>query len=138
MAKTLPSMTKRLKRAKRLLHLQNKLLFTERVELEAIRRSLEQAREEENTVIESMNRGAESGVPTRWLIRRAASTAVKIKTYENLLEQQTEKALNQARRKHLVQKRLDLENESFSRNEEKVALQATIDAYLNASLKQDK
>jgi len=53
------------------------------------------------------------------------------------VEMQVEKTLDHARREQLVKKRVDSETEIFARNEEKIALQTTIDAYLSSRLKQE-
>jgi len=126
-------MKNRIRRAKRLLRVQSKLLLTERLELESVRGELAQAREEEQKAIALLNEEAPSEVPPRFLVRRAASSAVKIKNWEGLLETQAEKTLDHARREQLVKKKLESETENFSRNEQKIALQAMIDAYLSSS-----
>ena len=126
-------MKNRIRRAKRLLRVQSKLLLTERLELESVRGELAQAREEEQKAIALLNEEAPPEVPPRFLVRRAASSAVKIKNWEGLLETQAEKTLDHARREQLVKKKLESETENFSRNEQKIALQAMIDAYLSSS-----
>jgi len=130
-------MKNRIRRAKRLLRVQSKLLLTERLELESVRGELAQAREEEQKAIALLNEEAPPEVPPSFLVRRAAASAVKIKNWEGLLETQVEITLDHARREQLVKKKLESETENFSRNEQKIALQAMIDAYLSSSLKQD-
>ncbi len=130
-------MKNRIKRAKRLLRVQSRLLLTERLELQTVNNALAQAREAEQKAIALLNQEEPPLVPSNFLVRRAVSSAVRIKNWEAQLETQLEKTLDHARREQLVKKKLDSENESFSRNESKIALQATIDAYLNSSLKQD-
>lgn len=130
-------MKNRIRRAKRLLRVQSKLLLTERLELESMRGELAQAREEEQKAIALLNEEAPPEVPPNFLVRRAAASAVKIKNWEGLLETQVEKTLDHARREQLVKKKLESETENFSRNEQKIALQAMVDAYISSSLKQD-
>jgi hypothetical protein len=130
-------MKNRIRRAKRLLRVQSKLLLTERLELESVRGELAQAREEEQKAIALLNEEAPPEVPPSFLVRRAATFAVKIKNWEGVLETQVEKTLDHARREQLVKKKLESETENFSRNEQKIALQAMVDAYLSSSLKQD-
>jgi len=130
-------MKNRLQRAKRLLRVQSRLLLTERLELQVLKDALAQAQEEEQKAIALLNQEVSPMIPYSFLVRRAASSAVKIKNWDALLEAQVEKTLDHARREQLVKKKVDSETQSFSRNEMKVALQAMIDAYLSSSLKQD-
>jgi hypothetical protein len=130
-------MKNRIRRAKRLLRVQSRLLLTERLELQTVKAALAGAQEEEKQAIAILNREESSMIPSSFLVRRAVSSAVKIKNCEGLLETQVEKTLDHARREQLVKKRLDSETESFARSEEKIALQTTIDAYLNSRLKQE-
>ena len=126
-----------IRRAKRLLRVQSRLLLTERLELQTVKDALAAAQEEEQQAIALLNREESPMIPSSFLVRRAAFSAVKIKNWEGLLETQVEKTLDHARREQLVKKRLDSETESFARNEQKIALQTTIEAYLNSRLKQE-
>jgi hypothetical protein len=130
-------MKNRIRRAKRLLRVQSRLLLTERLELQTLQDALAAAQQEEQTAIAFLNQEATPMIPSSFLVRRAASAAVKIKNAEAPLEAQLEKTLDHARREQLVKKRLDSETEIFARNEEKIALQTTIDAYLSSRLKQE-
>jgi len=130
-------MKNRIRRAKRLLRVQSRLLLTERHELQTLKGSLAQAQEAEQKAIALLNQEESPMIPSSFLVRRAAFSAVKIKNWEGLLETQVEKTLDHARREQLVKKRLDSETESFARNEQKIALQTTIDAYLSSRLKQE-
>lgn len=130
-------MKNRIRRAKRLLRVQSRLLLTERLELQTVKDALAAAQEEEQQAIALLNREESPMIPSSFLVRRAAFSAVKIKNWEGLLETQVEKTLDHARREQLVKKRLDSETESFARNEQKIALQTTIDAYLSSRLKQE-
>ena len=129
-------MKNRIRRAKRLLRVQSRLLLTERLELQTVKDALAAAQEEEQKAIALLNQEESPMIPSSFLVRRAASSAVKIKNWEGLLETQLEKTLDHARREQLVKKRLDSETEIFARNELKIALQTTIDAYLSSRLKQ--
>jgi cell division protein FtsL len=62
---------------------------------------------------------------------------MRIRNCEALLETQIEKTLDQARKEQLVRKKLESEYKNLSREEAKLALQLTIDAYLSSSVKQD-
>ena len=130
-------MKNRIRRAKRLLRVQSRLLLTERLELQTLKDSLAQAQEAEQTAIALLNQEVSPMIPSSFLVRRAASSAVKIKNWEALLEAQVEKTLDYARREQLVKKKLDSETQNFTRNEMKIALQTTIDAYLSSRLKQE-
>lgn len=130
-------MKSRLQRAKKLLSVQSRLLLTERLELQTLKDSLAQAQEAEQKAIALLNQEVSPMIPSRFLVRRAVSSAVKIKNCEALLEAQVEKTLDYARREQLVKKTLDSETQNFSRNEMKIALQTTIDAYLSSRLKQE-
>ncbi len=130
-------MKNRIRRAKRLLQVQSRLLLTERLELQTLRDTLAEAREEEQKAISLLNDEACQVVPPSFLIRRAVSSAAKIKSCEALLESQVEKTLDHARREQLVKKKLDLAHETLSKHESNIALQAAIDAYLSSSLKQE-
>ncbi len=130
-------MKNRVRRAKRLLQVQSRLLLTERIELQSLKDSLAEAQEAEQKAIALLNQEASPMIPSSFLVRRAASSAVKIKNWEGLLEAQVEKTLDHARREQLVKKKLDSETQNFSRKEMKIALQTTIDAYLSSRLKQD-
>ncbi len=129
-------MKNRIRRAKRLLRVQSRLLLTEKLELQTAKDALVAAQREAQKAIALLNQ-EDSVVPSSFLVRVAASSAVKIKNCEALLEAQVEKTLDHARREQLVKKRLETETENLSRSETKIALQATIDAYLNSRLKQD-
>ncbi len=129
-------MKNRIKRAKRLLQVQSRLLLTERLELQSLRDELAQAQDDEQKAIALLNQ--ESPVPPALLVRRAASAAIKAKNSEALLETQVEKTLDHARREQLVKKKLESETRTQSQNEMKMALQAAIDAYLSSRLKQDE
>jgi hypothetical protein len=130
-------MKNRIRRAKRLLRVQSRLLLTERLELQALKESLAQAQEAEQRAIALLNQEVSPMIPSSFLVRRAASSAVKIKNWEALLEAQVAKTLDHARREQLVKRKLDSETQNFSRNQMKIALQATIDAYLSSRLKQE-
>jgi len=130
-------MKNRIRRAKRLLRVQSRLLLTERLELQTAKDALAAAQEEEQQAIALLNREQAPMIPFSFLVRRAAFSAVKIKNWEGLVEMQVEKTLDHARREQLVKKRVDSETEIFARNEEKIALQTTIDAYLSSRLKQE-
>jgi hypothetical protein len=130
-------MKNRIRRAKRLLRVQSRLLLTERLELQTAKDALAAAQEEEQQAIALLNREQSPMIPFSFLVRRAAFSAVKIKNWEGLVEMQVEKTLDHARREQLVKKRVDSETEIFARNEEKIALQTTIDAYLSSRLKQE-
>ena len=130
-------MKNRIRRAKRLLRVQSRLLLTERLELQTLKDLLAQAQEAEQTAIALLNQEVSPMIPSSFLVRRAASSAVKIKNWEALLEAQVEKTLDYARREQLVKKKLDSETQNFTRNEMKIALQTTIDAYLSSRLKQE-
>ena len=128
-------MKNRIRRAKRLLRVQSRLLLTERLELQTLKDSL--AQEAEQMAIALLNQEEPPMIPSSFLVRRAASSAVKIKNGEALIEAQVEKTLDHARREQLVKKKLDSEARNFSRNEMKISLQTTIDAYLSSRLKQE-
>ena len=130
-------MRTRIRRARRLLQVQSRLLLTERLELQTLRDTLTEAREEEEKAISLLNQDSSQMIPPGILVRRAVSSAAKIKSFENLLEAQVEKTLDHARREQLVKKKLDSANESLSRHESNIALQMAIDAYLSSSLKQE-
>ena len=130
-------MKNRIRRAKRLLQVQSRLLLTERLELQTLKDALAAAQEEEQKAIALLNQEESPMIPSSFLVRRAASSAVKIKNSEGLLERQLEKTLDHARREQLVKKRLDSETQSFARSELKIALQTTIDAFLSSRLKQE-
>ena len=130
-------MKNRIRRAKRLLRVQSRLLLTERLELQTVKDALAAAQEEEQQAIALLNREESPMIPSCFLVRRAAFSAVKIKNWKGLLETQVEKTLDHARREQLVKKRSDSETESFARNEQQIALQTTIDAYLSSRLKQE-
>ena len=130
-------MKNRIRRAKRLLRVQSRLLLTERLELQTVKDALAAAQEEEQKAIALLNQEVSPMIPSSFLVRRAASSAVKIKNWDALFEAQVEKTLDHARREQLVKKRLDSETESFARNEQQIALQTTIDAYLSSRLKQE-
>ena len=130
-------MKNRIRRAKRLLRVQSRLLLTERLELQTLKGSLAQAQEAEQNAIALLNQEEPPMIPSSFLVRRAVSSAVKIKNGETLIEAQVEKTLDHARREQLVKKKLDSEARNFSRNEMKISLQATIDAYLSSRLKQE-
>ena len=130
-------MKNRIRRAKRLLRVQSRLLLTERLELQTLKDALAQAQEAEQKAIALLNQEESPMIPSSFLVRRAASSAVKIKNGETLIEAQVEKTLDHARREQLVKKKLDSEARNFSRNEMKISLQTTIDAYLSSRLKQD-
>jgi hypothetical protein len=130
-------MKNRIRRAKRLLRVQSRLLLTERLELQTLKDALAAAQEEEQKAIALLNQEESPMIPSSFLVRRAASSAVKIKNSEGLLERQLEKTLDHARREQLVKKRLDSETQSFARSELKIALQTTIDAFLSSRLKQE-
>ena len=130
-------MKNRLKRAKRLLRVQSRLLLTERLELQTLKDELAQAKEQERKAIALLNQEDSMAIPPSFLVRKAAFSAVRIKHWEALLEAQVEKTLDHARREQLVKKRVDSEAQNFSRNEMKIALQTTIDAYLSSRLKQE-
>jgi hypothetical protein len=130
-------MKNRIRRAKRLMRVQSRLLLTERLELQTLKDSLAQAQEAEQKAIALLNQEESPMIPSSFLVRRAASAAVKIKNWEALLEAQVEKTLDHARREQLVKKKLDSETQNFSRKEMKISLQTTIDAYLSSRLKQE-
>ncbi len=130
-------MKNRIKRAKRLLHVQSRLLLTERLELQTLKDALAEARQEEEKAISLLNQETSQVIPPSFLVQRAVSSAARIKSCETLLEAQVEKTLDHARREQLVKKKLDSEHEIFSRHESNIALQTTIDAYLSSSLKQE-
>ena len=119
------------------MQVQSRLLMTERLELQVLKDALAEAREEEQKAISFLNQEASQIIPPDFLVRRAVSSAAKIKSCEALLEAQVEKTLDHARRKQLVQKRLDSAHEILSKHELNIALQTAIDAYLNSSLKQE-
>ena len=98
-------MKNRIQRAKRLLHVQSRLLLTERLELQIVKDALAAAQEEEQKAIALLNREESPMIPSSFLVRRAASSAVKIKNWDALLETQVEKTLDHARREQLVKKR---------------------------------
>ena len=129
-------MKNRIRRAKRLLRVQSRLLLTERNELQTLKDALAAAQKEEQKAIALLNQ-EDSLVPSSFLVRKAATSAVKIKNWEGLLEAQVERTLDHARREQLVKKRLNSATEDLSRNELKIALQTTIDAYLSSRLKQE-
>ena len=130
-------MKNRIRAGKETSAVQSRLLLTERLELQTLKDALAQAQEEEQKAIALLNQEEPPMIPSSFLVRRAASSAVKIKNWDALFEAQVEKTLDHARREQLVKKKLDSETQSFSRNEMKVALQAMIDAYLSSSLKQE-
>jgi hypothetical protein len=131
-------MKNRLKRAKRLLRVQSRLLLTERLELQTLQGELAQVKEQEQKAIALLNQEDTMAIlPPSILVRKAASSAVRIKHGEALLEAQIEKTLDHARREQLVKKKVDSEAQSYSRHEMKAALQTTIDAYLSSRLKQE-
>lgn len=119
------------------MQVQSRLLLTERLELQTLRDTLAEARKEEEKAISLMNQNSSQMIPPGILVRRAVSSAAKIKSFENLLEAQVEKTLDHARREQLVKKKLDLAHESLARHELNIALQMAIDAYLSSSLKQE-
>lgn len=112
------------------------MLKTERLELQTLQDTLDQSRNEEHQAISLLNEGT-SQVPPQFLVRRAVSATLKTRNSEFLLEAQLQKTLDQARREHLVKKRLEAEYENLAKKEWEVALQTTIDAYLSSSVKQD-
>ena len=130
-------MKNRIRRAKRLLRVQSRLLLTERLELQTLKDALAQAQEAEQKAIALLNQEESPMIPSSFLVRRAASSAVKIKNGETLIEAQVEKTLDHARREQLVKKKLESETQSFFRNEMKILLQTMIDAYLSSRLKQE-
>ncbi len=99
------------------MQVQSRLLLTERLELQTLRDTLTEAREEEEKAISLLNQDSSQMIPPGILVRRAVSSAAKIKSFENLLEAQVEKTLDHARREQLVKKKLDSANESLSRHE---------------------
>lgn len=129
-------MREKIKRTRRLLEVQRKLLLTDRQELAALRDSLLQAKEEEAQVFSFLTSERSAPIPPEFLLRRVTLSMLKIRDCENLLQAQTEKTLDQARKEQLVKKKLDLENVILSREDLKQALQITIDAYLSSSVKQ--
>ncbi len=129
-------MREKIKRTRRLLEVQRKLLLTDRQELAALRDLLLQAKDEEAQVLSFLNSERSALIPPQFLVRRVASSTLKIRDCENLLQAQTEKTLDQARKEQLVKKKLDAENIMLSREDLKQALQITIDAYLSSSVKQ--
>jgi hypothetical protein len=129
-------MRKKIKRTRRLLEVQRKLLSTDRLELAVLRDSLVQAKEDEAQVLSFLNSDRSALIPPQFLVRRVASSTIRIRDCEKLLQAQTEKTLDQARKEQLVKKKLDSENIMLSREDLKQALQITIDAYLSSSVKQ--
>ncbi len=129
-------MKNRIRRAKKLLQVQNQMLLAERLQLQTLEGTLEQARKHENDAFSLLN-DERSQVPPHFLVRRAASSIMRIRNCEALLETQIEKTLDQARKEQLVRKKLESEYKNLSREEAKLALQLTIDAYLSSSVKQD-
>ena len=87
--------------------MQSRLLLTERLELQTLKDSLAQAQEAEQKAIALLNQEESQMIPSSFLVRRAASSAVKIKNGETLIEAQVEKTLDHARREQLVKKKLD-------------------------------
>jgi hypothetical protein len=130
-------MKKKIKRTKKLLEVQEKLLMTERQELQTLKDTLEQARQDEHHAYSLLGDERSELIHPRLLVRRAVFSAQRIRTSEGLLEAQTEKTLDQARREQLVRKRLDSQYTDLSKEDWKAALQLTIDAYLSSSQKQD-
>lgn len=130
-------MKKRIQRAKKLLDVQSQLLMTERLELQVLKDAMADAQKEEQKAIALLAENGLDAIPPSFLVRRAVSSALRIKTYESLLQAQIEKTLDHARKEQLVRKRLDSEYASHFRKESELALQVTVDAYLNSSLKQD-
>lgn len=130
-------MRNRIRRAKRLLRLQSQLLLTERLQAQALANTLDQAQEEERKAIACLNAESSPVIPPGFLVRRAALSAARIKIAGALLSAQVEKTVGEARKEQLVKKQLGEATKAFFRNEQKVSLQAAIDAYLNSSLKQE-
>ncbi len=130
-------MKNRLKRAKRLLRVQSRLLLTERNELQTLQNSLAEEQARERQAIALLNQVELAAIPPSILLRHIASSAVRIKNCKGLLEAQVEKTLDHARKEQLVKKKVDEEAQNFSRNETKIALQAAIDGYLSSRLKQE-
>jgi hypothetical protein len=130
-------MRKKIQRTKKLLEVQKKLLLTERGELQNLKDTLAQAHKEEDEAFSLLNDEGSTVIPPHLLVRRAVSSAVKIRDFEGLLQAQTERTLDQARREQLVRKKLDSHYADLSRADLKTALQVTIDAYLSSSQRQD-
>jgi hypothetical protein len=130
-------MKRKIKRTKKLLEVQKKLLLTERQELQNLKDTLAQALQDEQDAYSLLNDERSELIPPHLLVRRAVSSSLKIRNFEGLLEAQTEKTLDQARREQLVRKKLDSQYADLSREDWKLALQLTIDAYLSSSQKQD-
>jgi hypothetical protein len=130
-------MRKKIKRTKKLLEVQKKLLLTERQELQNIKDTLTQAQNEQHVVFQLLNTDASHVIPPRMLARRAVTSAIRIRDFEGLLQAQTEKTLDQARREQMVKKKLDSHYADLSRADSETTLQLTIDAYLSSSQKQD-
>jgi hypothetical protein len=130
-------MKRKIARTKKLLEVQKKLLLTERQELQSLKDTLAQVRRDEQEAYSLLNNDRSESIPPHLLVRRAVSSALKIRGFEGLLEAQTEKTLDQARREQLVRKRLDSQFADLSKEELKISLQLAIDAYLSSSQKQD-
>jgi hypothetical protein len=130
-------MKRKIKRTKKLLVVQEKLLLTERQELQNLKETLDRALQEEREALSLLNDERSELIPPQLLVRRAVSSALKVRSVEGLLEAQTQKTLDQARREQLVRKKLDTQYVHLSREDWKAALQLTIDAYLSSSQKQD-
>ncbi len=110
-------MREKIKRTRRLLEVQRKLLLSDRQELAALRDSLLQAKEEEAQVLSFLNSERSALIPPQFLVRRVTSSMLKIRDCENLLQAQTEKTLDQARKEQLVKKKLESENIMLSRED---------------------
>ncbi|MFZ1110686.1 MAG: hypothetical protein WAN43_20365 [Rhodomicrobium sp.] len=130
-------MKRKIKRTRKLLEVQKKLLLTERQELQNLKDTLAQARQDELDAYSLLNDERSKLMPPHLLVRRAVSSALRIRNFEGLLEAQTEKTLDQARREQLVRKKLDSQYADLSREDWKAALQLIIDAHLSSSQKQD-
>jgi hypothetical protein len=130
-------MRKKIRRTRKLLEVQEKMLLTERQELQTIRARLAQAQQEQQEALSWLSEDRSDAVPPSLLIRRALSSTIKIRTSESLLEAQVERTLDQARREQMVRKKLRSQREELSKADGKAALQITIDAYLRSSQVQD-
>ncbi len=130
-------MRKKIQRTMKLLDVQEKLLLTERRELQNLRDTLTQAQNEQQEALSRLNDGRSGAVPPHLLVRRALSSTIKIRNFEGLLQAQIDKTLDQARREQMVRKKLHAQRADLSKADGKAALQLTIDAYLRSSQKQD-
>jgi exopolyphosphatase/pppGpp-phosphohydrolase len=130
-------MRKKIKRTRKLLEVQEKMLLTERQELQTIKARLAQAQHEQQEALSWLSEDRSDAVPPSLLVKRALSSTIKIRTSEGLLQAQIEKTLDQARREQMVRKKLRSQREELSKADGKATLQMTIDAYLRSSQMQD-